>query len=445
MRNGPFPKKIAIVGAGIAGLSMALRLSANHDVTVFERAPVAGGKIHSQTIDGYLFEWGPAGLLSNATELRDLVREAGCEDELSPAVPIARKRYVYWAGRLHALPSNPAGALATPLLSVSGKLRAAREPFVRARAGGDGDESVYGFFERRFGREVAERVVAPALLGITGGDSRETSIASLFPRIVEIEREHGSVIRGLIRDRGKLGRPYCFGRRGMQHLTDAIARKLGGRLRLKCPVEAIEPRDSEWRIAYAGGELRADAVVLATPSDAAATIVESYDQDLATLLRLIEYAPMRVIGIAFRSSDLARPLDGFGFLAARGQGVRILGALFTSSTCPEQCPPGTAYLRVFLGGAADPQALALDPASARAIVLADLATTLGVTAEPIAFHEALWARAIPQYGIGHRRLLGEIDARLALRRGLSLAGNAYRGVGLTDDVRDALAVATRIA
>ena len=439
-------KRVAVVGAGIAGLSMALRLSADHDVAVFERESTPGGKIHSEHLGGFLFDWGPNGFLSSAAELRDVVREAGCESELAQAAPAASKRYIYWGGKLHALPSAPPGALSMSLLSVSGKLRAAREPFVRARPDArDGDESVHAFFARRFGREVADRVVAPALLGITGGDASATSVASLFPRLLEMEREHGSVIRAMMRGRRTPGRLSSFGAGGMQHLTDAVAAKLGNRLRLGCAVERVEPGESGWRIVHAGGEFHADAVSIATPSDAAAAILETSDAELAELLRGIAYAPMRVAGVAFRSQDVPVPLDGFGFLAARGQGVRILGALFTSTIYPSQAPPDTAYLRVFLGGATDRGAVGLDAASARGIVLADLAKTLGITAEPVAYHEAVWPHAIPQYALDHRARLARIDERVAAHRGLTLAGNAYRGLGLSYNVRDSLAVATRIA
>jgi oxygen-dependent protoporphyrinogen oxidase len=146
---------------------------------------------------------------------------------------------------------------------------------------------------------------------------------------------------------------------------------------------------------------------------------------------------MRVGGIAFRAQDVPTALNGFGFLAARGQGVRILGALYTSTVFPEQAPGGCVYLRVFLGGTTDPFALELSESDALAVVRRDLATTLGITAAPISYHEHLWQRAIPQYTVGHAALLRQIDVRLASLSRLALTGNAYRGVGVADSVRDA--------
>ena len=431
--------RIVIVGAGIAGLALAVRLSATHEVTIFERAPYPGGKMHSETIDGFLFEWGPNGFLSSTTELRELVDEAGLDDALTEADPAAAKRYIYWRGALHELPSKPPRLLGMSLLSPGGKLRALGELFVRSTSAPE--ESVFGFAARRFGHEVAERIVAPALLGVSGGDAAATSVAATFPRLVELEREHGSVLRGMIRSRSRPGRLTGFGAGGMQRFADGLAARLNGRLRLSEPVERLGPSASGWRVETASGVVDADHVVVTAPADVAASRAAEWDPELATLLRHIPYAPMRVGGVGFRSADVLVPLDGFGFLAARGQGVRILGALYTSTLFPGQSPPGTAYLRVFLGGATDPGATALDADAARATVRDDLATTLGIAAAPLFYHELILERAIPQYGPGHRALLGEIDARVAQHPGFALAGNAYRGLGVGDTVRDARAIA----
>jgi oxygen-dependent protoporphyrinogen oxidase len=132
-------------------------------------------------------------------------------------------------------------------------------------------------------------------------------------------------------------------------------------------------------------------------------------------------------------------------LAARNQGVRLLGAFFTSSIIPEHAPPNAAYLRIFLGGSTDPDIATLDAGAVKAIVLADLKTILGITAEPFAHHEIVWPRAIPQYTLAHRAVVSAIEAREALHPGFALAGNAYRGLGVGDTVRDALTVADRVA
>jgi oxygen-dependent protoporphyrinogen oxidase len=433
--------KVAVVGGGIAGLTAAYRLHVDHDVVLFERDAVTGGKIRSQQIaGGYLFEWGPSGFLASAQEVTALVDELGLRDALTPARPAAKNRFVYWNGTLHRLPAKPPEALTMSLLSPFGKLRAARELFVRKRERAD-DESVLAFMQRRFGREVGERLVAPALLGISGGDAATTSMAAIFPRVRDMEAEYGSVLRGLMKGARRSTGLMSFAAGGMQTLTDRLAERLRDRVRRGVGVQRIAPAGGAWRVMHDDGETIVDAVIVATPADAAAHLVDGFDAALAAKLREIPYAPMRVVGLAFRATDVSAPLDGFGFLAARNQGVRLLGALYTSTIVPEHAPPGTAYVRALLGGASDPGIAALDADAVKAIVLADLRTTLGITAAPIAHHEIVWPQGIPQYTLAHPALVAAIERMTAAHPGVRFTGNAYRGLGVSDTVRDALALA----
>jgi oxygen-dependent protoporphyrinogen oxidase len=440
---------VAVIGGGIAGLTAADRLGAHHDVVLFEREASAGGKIRSQPIEGgFLFEWGPSAFLASAGELKALIGEIGLGDALTPARPAAKKRFIYWDGVLHQLPAKPPDAFKMTILSTRGKARALGELFVRKGAGAD-DESVYTFVERRFGREVAERLVSPALLGISGGDAAATSLAAIFPRLRDMEAKHGSVIRAMFqapRKKGPRDRAgmYSFANGGMQTLTNRLAERLGDRLRTGVGVQRIERGDDGWRIVHDDGEAVVDGVVVATPADVAAGLVEGFDAELAAHLSEIPYAPMRAVGVAFRTADVPAPLDGFGFLAARNEGIRSLGAFYTSSIVPEHAPPETTYLRIFLGGAADPAIAALDAETVKWIVLADLRRVLGITAPPVAHHEILWPKAIPQYTLRHRSIVRAIEQREATHPGFALAGNAYRGLGVGDNVRDALAIAERM-
>ncbi len=453
--------KVAVAGAGIAGLAIAHRLADAHDVTVFERAAGPGGKIRTERRDGYLFDWGPNGFLSNAESLRILVDELDLTGELVGAVPAAAARFIYRAGRLHRVPASPVQALATTLLSGRGKVRALGEVFVRRADRADDnhdDESFYAFVERRLGSEVAARAASPALLGITGGDAHTTSLDAVFPRLRALEREHGSLTRALLATMRRANRRAgdarprlsTFNGGGIERLVARLAQRLGARLRNGFTVAGVSQNGDGWELRYTSapnGTVTTetfDRVVLALPAYDAAELAGALDAALAAELRAISYAPMRVVGIAYRKEDLPAPLDGFGFLAARDSDVRILGAIYTSTIFPWQAPPGVAYLRVFLGGAVDPDSATLDSPSAQAIVRNDLRTTLGITAEAIEYHETLWPRAIPQYDLAHRARVRRIDARLAAFDGLALAGNAYRGPGLADTVADAFDVAAKV-
>jgi oxygen-dependent protoporphyrinogen oxidase len=431
--------KLAVVGGGLAGCSVAWRLRSQHDVVVYESADRVGGVVRSDRFDDFVFDRGPNGFLSNAPEIAELVGELGLRERTVPAAS-ASKRFIYWNGRLHAVPAKPPQALATRLVSPLAKLSALRDLFARA-SDTDPDESVDAFFCRHFGRQVARRIVATALLGVTGGDSTQTSVGALFPRLLELQREHGSIVRAGMRARRSPGALTSFPG-GMQSLSDALTRGLGDRLRTNAAATAIARDGAGWSVRLQdGGEERFDALVLATPAYVAAGLLESLDAELASLLRGIEYVPMRVAGIAFTRAGVAADLDAFGFLAARGQGVRILGALYTSSLFPPQAPNDVAFFRVFLGGAFDPQAATCDSQTARGIVRQDLHRVLGIDADPLMWHDIAWARAIPQYSLGHVARVRSIEARAQTLGTIALTGNAYRGVGIADVVRDAFAVA----
>jgi oxygen-dependent protoporphyrinogen oxidase len=431
--------RVAVIGAGIAGLCAAFRMRERHDVSVFEAQSQAGGKVHSQHIDGYVFEWGPNGFLSSATELLDIVRDLGLDSEVVAADETASKRYIFWNGKLHALPSKPQQALTTSLISPLGKVRAMRELLAKP-AEPPADETVDAFFTRHFGAEVARRIAAPALLGISGGDSRQTSLAALFPRLPAMERDHGSVLRAMVRSGGTRTKMLGFGAAGLQRLTTALCDALGDRVRLRSPVDTIARDAQGWSL---GGE-RFDAIVVTVPAHAAAQMLDSCDPVLAGLLKRIPYAAMRVAGIAFRAADVPVALDGFGFLAARESGVRILGAVYTSTMFPDQAPTGTAYLRIFLGGS-DDEAIANVPEPVLlGIVRRDLQTTLRITAAPLAFHDYLWRQGIPQYRPGHEALVAQIEERARAHGGLVLTGNAYHGLGIGDTARNAVAAVARL-
>ena len=442
-------KRVVIVGGGIAGLSLAHRLLAagrGVEVTVLERADRPGGPIRTEEVDGFRFEWGPNGFLDNAPDTMALVQALGLGDRLLPSRDAARRRYVLRAGRLHALPGGPLSFLGTRLLSPWGKIRIALEPWSRARP--PGDETLDAFATRRFGAEAAKALVAPMATGVFAGDSRELSLAACFPRVHDLEAEHGSLFRALFARRGRrrppgasaLGRLTSF-RGGMEELVRALARSLGPSLRLGTAVRGLVAGDGSSRFGIAlegGARLAADTLVLAGPAADTARLVEPRDPEAAALLRQVPSAPVGVVGLGYPASVLARPLDGFGFLVARGEGARLLGTLWESSVFPERAPDGSILLRVMVGGARDPDALDLPDDHLLARVREELQTTMGLDGAPTFVRIVRHRVGIPQYTLGHRARLERLEERLtAGQPGLFLAGSCYRGVAVNSCIADA--------
>lgn len=437
--------KVAIVGAGISGLTAAYRLrQAGVEVVVLEREVVAGGKIRSSSQDGLTFDWGPNGFLSNAPNTLKLVEDLGLTPELEPAAEIAKHRFIWQNGALHKLPGTPPAALATKLLTPFQKIRALLEYFVPAKK--PEFESVFEFAARRFGRAVAEIFIAPMVIGITSGDARVTSLDALFPRMRGMEQSQGSLLKAMIaaqRQAKKTGvnppssRLTSFKQGGIQRLTDRLTELLGDSLKLGVTVSKLKPLTHGYRVFSSFGMLTVDAVILATPAFVSADLLESLNLELALELRSIPYANVRVFGLSYNPSDVPANLDGFGFLATRDHGIRILGCLYTSTLFPTQTSSDQVFLRVICGGSTDPEFANLSSEAALEIVKHDLQKTLGITTQPVMVQEARWDKGIPQYTLGHLTRLPRIQTLLEQTPNLYLAGNAYRGVGVNDCIREA--------
>jgi protoporphyrinogen/coproporphyrinogen III oxidase len=439
--------RIAIVGGGISGLTAAhLLASRGHDLVLVDDGPVPGGLIASARRDGFLCERGPQALLDGAPEVRALLTSTGLAERALTAAPAARRRFVYVDGALRPFPSSPPGLLKTNLFGWRAKLRLFGEPFVtRAEPGGDRDESVLDFVARRFGAEAARRAAAPALIGIFAGDAAQLSVRAALPRLAVMEQEHGSVLRGLFRRRGGtgLGKATSFPD-GLGELPAALAGSLTGKL---APARAVtvEPRGASggWRVVIAtGAAVDAERLILATPADATAALLQPLAPEASAALRAIPHAPVAVVCLGFRAGhDLGLDLDAYGFVAARSEGLQLLGCQYDSSVFPGRAPAGGVLLRALLGGTFDPAAVDADDDTLSARAVSDVRRATGLRRDPD-FIDVWRARpGIPQYDLEHRARLRTIDGAVARWPGLSLIGNALRGVGLVDSIRAASGLA----
>ena len=483
--NGP--AHVVVVGGGISGLATALavkdlaaREAREVEVVVLEKAARAGGNLRTENVSGYLCESGPNGFLDSVPETLALVRRVGIEERLQPSSDDARRRFLYHRGVLHPLPGGIGAFLASPLLSWGGKLRLMGEPLVPARRRPpEEDESIRSFAARRVGAEAADVMIDSLVSGIFAGDPSRLSLRACFPKMYQMETEHGGLVKAMLAGRrakrhgeglSSLGRVPAAGapgtggasgragargnasdpskggggmgmpagkltsfRGGIQDLIEGVAGALGPAVRTGVEVTSIgrNTEDDRWICELGGGErLEADAVVLASPSRASARIVGAIDPELSARLDTIEYASVAVVCLGFDPSALPRPLDGFGFLVPRGEGVRSLGVLWDSSIYPGRAPAGKALVRAMIGGARDPEAVDLPDEALRETVLADLTRTMGPFGAPEFVRIFRHARGIPQYTLGHLERLDLIEAAVRCHPGLFLAGNSYHGVAI---------------
>ena len=433
-------RRLVIVGGGPSGLAAAWKASVEADragasleIVVFEADGNVGGKARTKQAGGFLIETGPQGFLDDQPVVREMIDACGLKDEVLAPEPAANRRYIYSGGRLRELRRSPLAFAKSGLLGPLGLARMAMEPLVRASTAADADESLFDFAARRMGRQAAARLISPVVLGIFAGDARKLSAAAAFPRMVAMERGHGSLFKAMRAGR-KRGAPppgHRTLRRGIQALPRAVAALPGIEVRCNRRVTAIERRGSGFRVASSGGEVTGDAVVVAADLPSAADLVDGVSAEAAAELRQIESPPMAVVHTAFDAAVAAHIEPAYGFLVARGEGIRMLGCQYETATFRGRGPNGTFLARSMFGGSVDPEAADLGDAQLVDLTLCELRRTAGIDADPTYTSVARWPHAIPQYAPGHPRRVARIEAALDPIDGFHLAGNALHGVGLS--------------
>lgn len=469
-------RSVVVIGAGISGLVCGYRLKTlGVDVLLIEKSDRVGGVIQSERIDGFLIERGPNSS-QGTEELMALVEELGASDEVAEGDPKA-PAYVYFAGKLHAVPSGVGAFVTSKLLSFAGKLRIAREPLVEARREAT-EESVAAFARRRIGPEAAERMVAPFVSGIFAGDADRLSVQAAFPRLANLETSYGGLFKGMFakgREARRIKksatavleraaptrrRAVSF-RDGMGFLPDTLGRRLGEDLATGCSeirllmtnrgssnaqagaksAAASSRFEVEFERAGTRTRLACDRVIIATPARSASKLVENLANDLSRLLDEIEYPPLAILSIAYESSSIGTSLGGFGFLAAPSEGLNILGCVWNSSLFSGRAPESQALLTVFIGGARNPSAARLPDDELVSIAHSELQRVLGISSEPRVIAITRFERSIPQYNLGHAKRVHEIEELLTGLRGLNLIGNYLHGVSTGDCIKNADRVA----
>jgi len=451
---------VAIVGGGIAGLTAAYALTrGGRSVAVFEASPRAGGLIRTERANGFTIEAGPDSLLASKPAGLELVRELGLGADVihvrTPGAFVLRGRRLFQlpSHSLLGLPLSRRALMVYQLLPRQARLRLAREPQVPRRRSAE-DESVASFFRRRFGRDTVGLIAQPLLGGIHAGNIEELSMASLFPRLVELEREQGSVLGRKVtatflrEKRGQPGgSPFIALRGGMDTLVDALLRALPeGTVRIESAVERIERRGDGWSLMVNGIRHAARAIVFAAPAPVVGRLIAPLDADAAALCARVPYVSTASVALAWPRAAVAHPLNGTGFVVARRYSdVRITAATWVSSKWEARAPDDHVLIRAFVGGEHDPGAVDLPDDDLIGVVRRDLGAVLGITGEPALARAYRWPRGGAQHTVGHLARVAEIETRLRALGALYVAGSGFRSVGIPDCISDARRVAATIA
>ena len=495
----PTLTRIAIIGGGISGLSAALRIhelaaeqQRDLQITLFEASVRLGGVLHTERIGDYLVEHAADMWITNKPEGVRLCEKLGLADRLIPTNTQFRKSLVLRNGRAHPVPEGfqlmvPEQAwpmLRSPLLSWRGKLRLMAECLVPARRDG-ADESLGEFVRRRCGREAFERLVQPLVGGIYTADPEKLSLLATLPRFIEMEQQHGSLIRGALRQSrskssGTSGARYGLFvslPNGIEELASALIARVAQFADIHCGVNvrAVRPRsDGRFDVErdgvgslFQGGPTpldtqsfstgclekhsrplsapeQFDAIILAVPSYVAASLLAEGCSTLSAELNRIEYASTVVVASGHKLADIDHPLDAFGLVIPHIERRQVLAVSFTSRKFPGRAPDGRVLLRTFVGGALQPELCELDNSAILDLVRRELRDLLGVRGEPDFAVPFRHTRAMPQYHVGHLELVAQIRAATAKCPGLALAGNFLAGVGIPDSIASGEAAAAQV-
>lgn len=455
-------KKIVIIGGGIAGLASAYRIQeeisngASLECTVLEGSDKFGGKISTDRRNGFIVERGPDSFISQKPWAIELCKKLGLGDSLVGTNPDFSSTYVYTGKKMVTMPDGlslmiPTKFLPfalTPLFSWPGKIRMAMDLIIPKKSD-DSDESLHSFVMRRLGDEALKKMAEPMLAGIYASDPKKMSIKSTFPMFVQTEQKYRSLILGMLARKRQMGgnnnsqkgkpRPFSLFvtlKNGLGEMVDTLIEKSPAvEFCSGTRAQSVAPNGAGWNVELEGGEsLAADAVILATPANLSARLIESPAPEVARLLNRINYVSTATVSIAYKKEGFPHPLNGFGFVIPRVENRKILACTWTSSKFPQRVPENFVMLRCFVGGATREELAKQDEDAIAAMVKQELFDIMGIDKEPVfcrVFHNR---KANVQYHVGHANLIQSIGEALKTCPGLFLAGSAYTGIGIPDCV-----------
>lgn len=440
-------RDVVVLGGGISGLTVAWELKkAGVDVCLLEKSEQVGGCTRTERRDGFLLEKGPFNVIVRDPSFETLLDDVSDHCRVVSADPDARFRYVYRNGGLHAVPTNPLSMLTTKMLSPTARLRMLRGVVLSKRGGRD-EETVEQVASRRVGREATDTLVSAAISGIFSGDISKLSLSACFPSVAKVDQNVRSLVGYGFRrafSRKKRPAPRWGGMvsldGGLGAMTQSLGAKLAGDCSTGARVRSLYHDPGGFTIVYdrdvEAHAMQARRVVLAVPVQEARHLLGSLLPKAATALLPIESASLAVLNLGYRRGDVGHPLRGFGFLVPRNEPVfGLMGVLWADRIFAHHAPSDQRLLRVFIGGARDPEAIKLSDDQLVERAQREIHDLLNVRGDPTLVDVVRYASAIPQYHLGHRKRVAELRREVKRLPGLFVVGNYLDGVSLNDCVR----------
>ena len=430
---------VAVIGAGVSGLATAYQLAqSGYDTIVLERQVSVGGNAISERFDGFLMEHGPSTMNAVVPESMNFIRELGLHDTAIDLGARVRRRYLLDGDRLHGISTHPAGFFLSNYLSFKAKLSLATE-FFRPQSNGDDEETIHDFAARRFGLEFAERVMDPLAAGLFAGDATALSVRSVFPKLVEFEQQHGSILRAVVAAKrgSEPGRRLFSWPHGIATLPKLLARHLADRIHTGVAVTDIQATANGFDIITSDASVKSRAVVLAVQPHVAADLLERISPTTAEAAAQITAPPLAVVFLGYKADQIDHPLDGLGYLSTRSANSIITGAQFCSTMFSGRAPNGHVSIAAYVGGARHLAAATWPIKDLIDRVKIEIGELLGISNPPVVQRARQWPRGLPQYMLGHTGLVEEITSAHQHQPGLYLTGNYIAGVSVANCLKRA--------
>jgi oxygen-dependent protoporphyrinogen oxidase len=476
IKDAPSPAvrpRVVVIGAGVTGLAAAYEvfklLDEKVDLAVLEAMGRVGGTINTYDMGDLVLELGPDSFFTQKPVMLDVIRRLGIEERVMWTATENRRTFIAYEEKLWELPEGFAMFGPTklkpffdsPLFSLGGKLRAMWDLALPKSSGKD--ESLSAFIKRRMGNELLERVIQPLVAGMYTADPDVLSVRSALPRLYDLEQKYGSVTRGLMAEAQKSGNNgsaeegeggpryglFATLDGGMSVLIDAFIKALPlNTVRTQAYAVRIEPSKQEGKrwdvVLFDGTVFSCDAVIVATPACRAADVLQGLSSEAADKLRTIQHASSIVVNCMFYRDDVPHPLDGFGFVVPRSEKRSIIACSFSSNKFPGRAPKDKVLMRVFFGGALQPEVYDFADEHLQCLLWEDLHNYMGIKALPVFTMVTRHPLSMPQYHVGHADRVGFIQGKLSQHPGVELAGNAYQGVGIPDCILSGQAAAKKV-
>ncbi len=427
---------IAIIGGGISGLATAFyikQFNSKVNLTLFEKEDELGGKMHTAKKDGFSIEEGSNGFLSNKPDTLELVKLSGCEDILLKSNDEARVRFIYDKS-LEILPESAKAFLKTSLLSFKGKLRVACEIFAKAKKD-DSDESLQEFGYRRVGKEMTDVFLDAMVAGIYASTPSKISAPAAFPLVVNLEKEYGSLFKGMMAKKKKEAGPggvLMSFKGGVSTFIERLQKAMDINIIKNTDIKQITKEENGYKVLSDNLQMNFDKVILSTPAYMSAEIIRSIAPDIADRLNKIEYSPISIVGLGY--NNLQHNLKGFGLLSTTRAKQDVLGILWDSSIFDDRAPKNKKLLRIMIGGQRSPKLALKDEKRLIEIATIGAKKIMDINSQPDTTYVKKWEKGIPNYKVGHLENVNEVFKKIKKFDGLYLSSNAYRGVGLNDCV-----------